>query len=238
MSIAIFQSGPEERAAVVAAARRKALGRRSDRHRTSIERPDMDRSAAADPDQRFASRQGGVVLHRDHRRGLHPAVHHAGGRGPDLRSDGANLCLRAGGSAAGDIHGDAVSRFAAAPGARQRSRDDRRAQFAPGLHACAALVAEQQAGHDCDRTGLPRRQRLPRLAPRQRVPADARRRQFVDSRVDAADPVARSGHADRERRCGKFCCAIPKSSPWSRSMAVRTTAAMRRASSMRSSSCR
>ena len=162
----------------------------------------MDRSAATDPDQRFASRQSRVVLYRDHRRGLYPAVHHAGGRGPDLRSDGANLCLRTGRSAAGDIHGDALSHVAAAPGACQRSRDHRRAQFAPGLHACAALVAEQQAGHHCDRIGLPRHQRLPRLAARQRVPADARGRQFVDSRVDAADPVARSGHADRERDTG------------------------------------
>ena len=97
---------------------------------------------------------------------------------------------------------------------------------------------KQQAGHDRDRIGLPRHQRLPRLAPRQRVPADARGGQSVDSRVDAADPVARGGHADREPDAGKFCCAILKSSLWSRNMAVLTTAAMLRGSSMRSSSCR
>ena len=46
---------------------------------------------------------------------------------------------------------------------------------------------------------FPRRLRLPRLAARQRIPADAGGRQSVDSRLDAADHFAGSRHADRHQ---------------------------------------
>src|ERR1700683_4890697 len=75
--------------------------------------------------------------------GFLSTVHHAGGRGPDFRTDGANLRLRAGGSVDRDVHSDALPGIPAAPGAYQGSRDHRRAGFAFGLHAGAALVADQ-----------------------------------------------------------------------------------------------
>ncbi len=101
----------------------------------------MDRPVAAHPDQRTANRSGGVLLHRDHRRRLHSAVHHAGRRRPDFRPDGADLRLCAGRRADCDIHGDAVPGVAAAPGACQRSRNLGGARAALDLHAGAALVA-------------------------------------------------------------------------------------------------
>ena len=68
------------------------------------------------------------------------------------------------------------------PGACRRGRNLRRAHHTLRLHAGAALVAAPTQGHHCDRCRLPRFQLLPRLAARQRIPADARRRQSVDSR--------------------------------------------------------
>ena len=52
--------------------------------------------------------------------------------------------------------------------------------------------------HDRDRGGFLRLQPVPRLAARQRIPADARGGQSLDSRLDAADDFARSRHADRQ----------------------------------------
>ncbi len=56
-------------------------------------------------------------------------------------------------------------------------------------------------------------QRLHRLAARQRIPADARGRQSLDPRLDAAHDLAGSGRCRSSTRSGKFCCATPKSSP-------------------------
>jgi heavy metal efflux system protein len=71
-----------------------------------------------------------------------------------------------------------------------------------GLHAGVALVADQQEDHDRHRRGLPGVQSLPRLAARQRVSADPRRRQSVDPRDHAADHIARRRHADRQPAAG------------------------------------
>ena len=60
--------------------------------------PRMDRPPADDPDQRDAGGQGGLVLSAHHRGRFCAAVHHAGGRGPNLRPHGADLWLRAGGT--------------------------------------------------------------------------------------------------------------------------------------------
>ena len=65
------------KAATAAQPRRGALGSRSHAHLRSVERPGLDRSAAAHPDQCAADRPGGVFFDRDHRRGVHSAVHHA-----------------------------------------------------------------------------------------------------------------------------------------------------------------
>ena len=76
------------------------------------------------------------------------------------------------------------------------------------------------------------------IAPRQRIPADTRRRQSVDPRHDAADDFAGGRHADRRQDPREFFCAIRKSSPLFRSTAVPTTEATRRGSSMPNFSCR
>ena len=175
------------------------MGRRSDQRRGFRQRSDVDRSAAPDSDQRTAGRPGDIFLDRDHRGGIYPAVHHAGGRRPDLQPDGADLCLRAGRSAAGDVHRDALPRLAAAAGACPRGRDHRGARLRRGLYAGAALVAAKPQSDDRDRDSLSALQRFPRLAARQRVPADAGRRQPMDTRDHAADNIARSRHAHRQQ---------------------------------------
>ncbi len=96
ISIGISSRRRSETAVAVAASGRRRMGRRSDTLRRFFRHAGLDRPAAAHSGQRAAGRQSGVLLHRDHRRRLHPAVHHAGRRRPDLRSDGADLCLRAG----------------------------------------------------------------------------------------------------------------------------------------------
>ena len=74
---------------------RRQMGSRSDARRRSLYLAGMDRPAAAHSGQRAAGRPGGIFLDRDHRCRLHSAVHDAGRRRPDLRADGADLCLRA-----------------------------------------------------------------------------------------------------------------------------------------------
>ena len=89
--------------------------------------------------------------------------------------------------------------FADGPGACRGSRDRRRARLARRLYAGAALVAAQRKFTVAIGLDLPRRVGLPRIAPRQRIPADARRGQSVDSRHHAADHIAGSRHADRQQ---------------------------------------
>ncbi len=151
-----FQSSPEEKLTLV---QHLAEGRwGTDPTSAGIlgQQSDMDRSAAAHSDQRASGRPGDFLLDRDHRGGVHSAVHHARGRRPDFQPDGAYLCLRAGGSAVSDIHGDPVPRIASASGAHQRSRDDRRAGNSCNLHARVALVARQPQDHHRARRHLPR----------------------------------------------------------------------------------
>ena len=78
---------------------------------------DLERPAAAHPDQRTASRSGDLFLDRDHRGRLHPAVHDARRRRPDFQPDGAHLRLRADRRAARHLHGHALSRVTVAAGA-------------------------------------------------------------------------------------------------------------------------
>ena len=131
------------------------MGRRSDAGERLWRRAGVERSVAAHPHQRAASRPRSILFHCDHCRGLYSAVYDARGRRPDLRSDGAHLRLCAGGRADRDIHGDAMPDLAADFGAGQRGRDHRGARVASRLHAGAALVAAQQQGHDRDRIGVP-----------------------------------------------------------------------------------
>ncbi len=74
-------------------ARRGAMGQRSDPFGARIRAANLVRSAAPHFRQRTPDRQGGVLFDRDYRGSLHPAIHHAGRRGPDLQSDGTDLRL-------------------------------------------------------------------------------------------------------------------------------------------------
>ena len=114
----------------VDAARRRSVGRRSDARQRYCGIGGLERPIAAHPRQCAASRQGSVLFHRDHRCGLHSAVHDAGGRRPDFQPDGAHLRLCIGRCFNCDLHGDAVFGIAVASGARLGSRDRRRALFA------------------------------------------------------------------------------------------------------------
>ena len=77
-----------------------------------------------------------------------------GVEGQIFSADGADLCLRSGGSAAGDVHGDTVSHVAAASGACTRGGNHRGTRFACDLYAGTALVAAEHGNHDRDRSGL------------------------------------------------------------------------------------
>ena len=152
-----FQARPEERQALLEQLAEQKVGCRSDACDGARRHRSLDRPAAAHPDQRAASRPGDLLLHRDHRGGLHSAVHHAGRRGPDLRPDGANLRLRAGRRADRDLHRDAVPGVAVAAGARQRKSKPivvraMRSVYTPVLR----WSLTQRKDHDCDRIGLPR----------------------------------------------------------------------------------
>ena len=85
----------------------RVLGDRSDEARPAFRRSRLDRSAAADPHQRAAGRQGGLLFGDDHGCRLRSAVHHGGCGGANLRTDGADLCLCAGGRFDRDLHRDA-----------------------------------------------------------------------------------------------------------------------------------
>ncbi len=116
-----------------------SLRRRSDPRRSR--QPRLDRPLAYYLRQHLASGQGGVFLHRGHRRGVRAVVHHAGRRGPDFQPDGAHLRLRAVRRVAGDLHGHAGAGLHSASRAYRGNRNDCRPGAALGLFAAAALVA-------------------------------------------------------------------------------------------------
>ena len=162
--------------------------------------PGLDRPAAAHSDQRAAGRPGGVLLHRDHRRRLHPAVHHAGRRRPDFRPDGAHLCLCAGRRAAGDLHRHAVPGVAAC---RRSTSAKWKRSWCGRLRSVYTPVLRWSLRNSRITIAIGLAflvvSRFPGLAARQRIPADARGRQSMDSRHDAADHIAGGRHADRQR---------------------------------------
>ena len=106
--------------------------------------------------QHLASGQGGVFLHRGHRRGVRAVVHHAGRRGPDFQPDGAHLRLRLVRGVAGDLHGHAGAGLHSASRAYRGDRNDRRPGAALGLFAGAALVAGAPRRHGRDRRRIAR----------------------------------------------------------------------------------
>ena len=88
----------------------------------------LDQSAAHDLRLGAAGRPGHFVFHRHHHRGVRSAVHDAGRRGTDFRTDGADLRLRPGRRADRDFHGDAG--VVVAPAARASARKPRPSWFA------------------------------------------------------------------------------------------------------------
>ena len=120
--------------------------------------------------------------------------------------------------------------------AHRGDRDDRGAGAAPHLLPCPALLAHPPQADGRVRDRLPRLHGPAGPAARNGIPAGARGRQSVDPGVDAAHHLARGGDAVGHQDARDPAVAIPRSSPWSRSTAVRTTAATPPASTTPSSS--
>ena len=104
-----------------------------------------DRRSGGEPDRQAAprvgrggrGRQGYLLLGHHHHRGVPAAVHDAGRGGPDLRPDGAHLCLCADRRRDRDVHGDAGAGFGAAAGeGARRSRHSWCAASAGSIRAC------------------------------------------------------------------------------------------------------
>ena len=134
-----FQAQPEERQRWCWRTWRKALGGDPTRRRASDARHGWTDRLRLILISAHAGRQGDLLLHRDHRRRLHAAVHHAGRRGPDLRPDGAHLWLCAGRRADRHLHRHAGADVLPAARGCQRSRDDRGAAVAaPSIRRCCA----------------------------------------------------------------------------------------------------
>ena len=70
-------------------------------------RSEAQRQARLDPDRRGRGRQGDLLFGDHHDRGVPAAVHDAGRGRPDLRADGADLCLCADRRRDRDLHRDA-----------------------------------------------------------------------------------------------------------------------------------
>ncbi len=196
------------------------------------------RQAASHPDRRHRGRQADLLLGDHHHRRVPAAVHHAGRGGPDLRPDGAHLCLRAARRRHRHLHGHAGDVLDPAAGARQRGRDVPGALHPPRLSVGAAAGRAPPLRVGGDRPRLSRRVRPPGAAARHRVPAQARGRQPVDPRPAAAHHHARGRDGQRgahaqhhqELRAGARRC--------SPSRAAARTAPIPTAPSSPSSSCR
>ncbi len=110
-----FQSSPEERESLLQQLAEGKWGPDPTGTLESVGRwTGVDRAASAHPDQRPADRQGGFFLDRGHCCRVHPTLHHAKRRGPDLQPDGPHLWLRAGGRLDRDLHRYALLGLAAA----------------------------------------------------------------------------------------------------------------------------
>jgi cobalt-zinc-cadmium resistance protein CzcA len=94
-----FQSDPAQR-------QMATLGGRPDQGQAGV-RQYVDRAPSPDPRQRIAGRQGDLLLGDRYSGGIHSALYLAERRGPDLRSDGADLWLCAGRRVARNLHGGA-----------------------------------------------------------------------------------------------------------------------------------
>jgi hypothetical protein len=150
------------------------------------------RQAALDPDRRGRGRQGDLLFGDHHHRGLPAAVHDAGRGRPDLRADGAHLCLCAARRRHRDLHRDAGAGLDPAAGACAGDRNLRGPSSAhlPGVRWCRAVRNYRRAA--VARRGVSGAVPQSRGAARHRIPAQAGRGQSVDPRRDAADHHARS----------------------------------------------
>ena len=105
------------------------------------EQPHLGCAASCARSSRRPRRQPIDLLRsRHHHRGVHSAVHAERCRGPHLRPDGEDLCLRAGGRPDRDLHGHAGAQRRAAARARAGDRDLGGALAPSPLCAGAALA--------------------------------------------------------------------------------------------------
>ena len=197
-----FPGEPGATPGAAAESRRRALGHRSDQDRRLggghasawTDRLRMILISAMEVDTAV------FFSAADHGRGLRAAVHHAGGRRPDLQPDGPHLRFRARRRAACDLHHHAGAGLVPASRAHRGDRDHRGARaarlYSPALHF--SLTHRKLDGRV--RRRLPGLHGSPGAAARDGIPAGARRRQSVDPGLDAADHLARScdalGHQD------------------------------------------
>ena len=158
--------------------------------------------ASSHPYGRGRSRPADLLLGDHHHRGVPAAVHYAGRRGPDLRPDVAHLCLCADRRGDRDLHGDAGA--VVDPAARQGEggRDHRRAADPPVYQPILFVAVRHYRISALAALGLPRGVRRARDAAWHRIPAQARRRQYVDSRRHAADHQSGGRHG--------YGCAHPQ----------------------------
>ncbi len=200
----------------------------------------LRRQAAPHPHRGGRGRQADLLFGDHHHRGVPAAVHHAGRGGPDLRPDGAHLCLRA--DRRGDRH---LHHHAGARRSVLLPEKVQEVETIPGALASARstsgilpLAVRHAGSRRRSRCALPDGRRRARRAARHRVPAQARRRQPVDPRGDAADHQARGRHGYGRAHPQDHPAAIRRCGPWPPSRAAATRAPIRTARSSPNSSCR
>ena len=140
-----------------------------------------------------------LLCRRHHHRRVPAAVHPERRRGQHLRTDGEDLCLRAGRRPARDLHGDAGAERADPAVAHAGDRDLHRPLAAPPVHAGAALGGRQPQARDGRRRRAGGADGDLRPPARARIPAQARGGQSVDPRHHAADHLAGRGQRLRQR---------------------------------------
>ena len=108
------------------------------------------RQAQLDPDRRRRGRQGDLLFGDHHDRGLPAAVHDAGRGRPDLRADGADLCLCADRRRHRNLHRDAGAGVDPAAGACPGSRNLRGPSYPhalPGGSGARGPQLSPRGGH-------------------------------------------------------------------------------------------
>src|SRR6516225_2851418 len=152
----------------------------------------MDRSSAAHPDKRTANPQSDILLDSDYCRCLRTVVHYAGSRRPNLRSNGADLRLRADRLSDRNFYG--YARFGLLPASRTcpGGRNVSCAVYPEDLFTRSAVVAYLSKNFGGDWCRFSDSGGLCGDATWQRVSTSPGRGQSLDPRFDAANNWIRS----------------------------------------------